>query len=53
MGMGDRLKAEQKCEKCGHFGARHFWTEDTIGYWAFCTMDYCECFLEIREEDGS
>jgi hypothetical protein len=44
------IESDKTCD-CGHLGSRHFWTTDEIGYWAFCTIDTCECFLDRREED--
>lgn len=37
---------------CGHPDSHHFSTIDEIGYWAFCCFDSCNCFKDIRDENG-
>lgn len=50
---GERIKPEGRCSSCTHPGTRHFYTEDEIGYYAFCLVNDCPCFIDIRDENGT
>jgi len=41
------------CRYCKHPKAIHFIDTDMIGYWSFCSLSTCECFLDERAADDT
>lgn len=35
------------CPHCKHPSSHHFSATDEIGYWSFCVLEDCDCFLDI------
>lgn len=42
-----------KCKFCSHMVGIHMLNVDEIGYWSFCGISTCECFVDERAEDDS
>lgn len=41
---------DYKCIRCKHPGSQHFEAEDSIGYYAFCMLEKCDCFIDDHQE---
>lgn len=39
-----------KCIRCNHPNSQHFEGEDSIGYFAFCMLEKCECLIEDKND---
>lgn len=39
------------CKICGHPRSIHFIETDSMGYYAFCSISICECWVDERVED--
>jgi hypothetical protein len=40
------------CPICGHDNSVHFQENDSLGYWAFCMLQDCDCFLDSKKEEN-
>lgn len=43
----------ETCRYCKHAFAQHFYTTDEIGFWSFCMLERCDCFLDQPKEDDA
>lgn len=41
------------CRYCRHPKAIHFIDVDKLGYWSFCSLSTCDCFLDAKKEDDA
>lgn len=39
------------CPYCNHLSGYHFSDTDEIGYWSFCILENCDCFLDVTNEE--
>ena len=49
----DTQFVEGKCKFCNHFVGIHFMTIDDMGYWSFCGISSCDCFVDDKEDDAT
>lgn len=39
------------CMYCNHLSGYHFSSEDNIGFWSFCIIENCDCFLDVKKNE--